>query len=115
MQDVESHIQSVLQPFATKYGLSLSFIHQELGGTADLGKIGQLLIEPTQDSLEPSPHSKTDTVQYKVLAGTIVSVLSEKVEDLFVVPSVPSGNTDTRHYWGLTRNIFRFFLLTISS
>jgi Gly-Xaa carboxypeptidase len=42
---------------------------------------------------------------YAVLAGTVRAVYGE---DIVVAPGIMTGNTDTRYYWNLTKNIFRF-------
>lgn len=85
-------------------------------------------------ALEPAPISPTDSVAYKVLSGTILATYKEsyagKISNatkMIVAPGVAGGNTgrasslypsnrepqltsasDTRFYWNLTRNIFRY-------
>lgn len=29
-------------------------------------------------------------------------------EDIIVAPSIMTGNTDTKYFWGLSKNIYRF-------
>lgn len=90
----------------------------------DLGIIldGKIIIPSTkngvfnvtaQDPLEPSPISPIDGEIWDVFAGTIKHVFDDIVlkdtnETLKIAPYLMVGNTDTRRYWGLTRNIYRF-------
>jgi carboxypeptidase PM20D1 len=56
------------------------------------------------DELPPAPITQDDTLHFKILSKTIRQVFPQTV----VAPSLMIGNTDTRHYWNLTENIFRF-------
>ncbi|KAF7425950.1 hypothetical protein PC9H_008312 [Pleurotus ostreatus] len=71
--------------------------------------------------LEPSPISPTEGVgagAYHVLSGSIIAAYnaynwtnsgrSKKDNTIFVTPALPSGNTDTRFYWNLSSNIYRY-------
>lgn len=42
---------------------------------------------------------------YEVLAGTTRALYGEEV---IMAPGLSTGNTDTRFYWDLTRNIYRY-------
>ncbi|KAI1199508.1 peptidase family M20/M25/M40 [Nemania serpens] len=59
-------------------------------------------------SMEPAPVSPTSirgVTPYSVLSGTTRALYGESV---IVAPSLMTGNTDTRHFWGLSRHIFRY-------
>ncbi|KAF4564916.1 hypothetical protein EYR40_011091 [Pleurotus pulmonarius] len=70
--------------------------------------------------LEPSPISPTDGVAYHILSGSIIAAYNaynwtnsthskgEGDDTIFVTPALPSGNTDTRFYWNLSSNIYRY-------
>jgi len=58
-----------------------------------------------KEPLEPSPVSPFDSEAYKIFSGTIKQVLGT---DIIVAPTSMTGNTDTRFYWNLTKNIYRF-------
>ncbi|KAJ3119985.1 hypothetical protein HK101_007083, partial [Irineochytrium annulatum] len=63
--------------------------------------------------LEPAPISPVGDRAWNVLEGTIHAVLGNGVagkngSELIVTPMVMPANTDTRSYWNLTRNIYRF-------
>ncbi len=55
---------------------------------------------------EPSPVSPTDSASYRALARSIYASLPET--DAVVAPYLVMGGTDSRHFTGLTRNIYRF-------
>lgn len=52
-----------------------------------------------------TPTSTSNTTAYSVLSGTIRALYGE---EMIVTPSLMTGNTDTRFYWALSDNIFRF-------
>jgi Gly-Xaa carboxypeptidase len=67
------------------------------------------------DPLEPAPVSPTagdEAEAYKLLSGTIKSTYSVHRgvggDNIVVAPGLSTGNTDTRYYWNLSRNIFRY-------
>jgi len=57
-----------------------------------------------QESLEASPISSTNNVGYKSIEKSVL----ETFGDVLVLPSLFTANTDTRHYWDVTDNIYRF-------
>ncbi|WVQ84685.1 hypothetical protein IAT38_006840 [Cryptococcus sp. DSM 104549] len=73
---------------------------------------------------DPSPHSpvSVEDPAWRVMAGTARGIWASRAEvsedgtivelkdgeDLVMAPLMSTGNTDTRRYWGLTRNIYRF-------
>ena len=59
---------------------------------------------------EPAPFSSTDRGGYEVLRAT----LNELFPDAVIVPGVMNGATDSRHFQGLTPDIYRFLPTTLS-
>lgn len=62
---------------------------------------------------DPAPITPSSGDVWDLFAGTIKHVYDDIVlkdtnETLKVAPFLMVGNTDTRQYWGLTKNIFRF-------
>ena len=53
---------------------------------------------------EPSPVSSADSAPFRALAGAIRQIHPEAL----VAPFLMLGSTDSRHYAGLTANIYRF-------
>lgn len=99
-KDVEAHIARVVGKVAEKHNLTLhAFDGQE--------EVGSVALSTTPKTLESAPVTPTEvgrTTAYSVLAGTTRGLY----EDVVVAPGIMTGNTDTRHYWDLTQNIFRF-------
>lgn len=67
------------------------------------------------DPLEPapvSPKAGDEAEGYKLLSGTIKSTYNVhrgvEGDNVVVAPGLSTGNTDTRYYWNLSRNIFRY-------
>lgn len=94
---------------AEKYGYGLSkngddFIIPE----TDLGHIDITLLR----ELEPAPLSPSSGPVWDILAGTIQDVFENGVlqnnEEFYVTTGLFSGNTDTKYYWNLSKNIYRF-------
>ncbi|CAK5282358.1 unnamed protein product [Mycena citricolor] len=67
-------------------------------------------------ALEPAPVTRfagPGSEAYELLSGTIKAVFNahRNLDDpsaITVAPAHSTGNTDTRHYWNLSRNIFRY-------
>ncbi|KAJ9118393.1 hypothetical protein QFC24_006222 [Naganishia onofrii] len=55
--------------------------------------------------LEPAPITPSDTESFELIGSTIKKVFGD---DVVVAPSAMFANTDTRAYWNLTRNLYRF-------
>jgi Gly-Xaa carboxypeptidase len=58
--------------------------------------------------LEPAPRTPTEVEPlsvYSIISGTTRALYGENV---FMAPGVMTANTDTKHYWDVSRNIFRF-------
>lgn len=66
------------------------------------------------DPLEPAPFSPTSGSQvWDIISGTTVSTYKQKLfggEDakVYITPALSTGNTDTKSFWNLTRNIYRY-------
>ncbi|KAJ3074783.1 hypothetical protein HDU98_010274 [Podochytrium sp. JEL0797] len=110
----ESRIASLIKPLAKKYGLS--FVQHKADGSVaasggDSGPNGSISITTLADALEPSPITPTTGGPFQMVAGTIRHSMVRVNESLFVSPSLPTGNSDTRYFHGLSRHIFRFTAL----
>ncbi|KAF5392274.1 hypothetical protein D9757_001555 [Collybiopsis confluens] len=66
--------------------------------------------------LEPAPRTPTsgkESAPWDFLSGTIKATYNshrglEGADNIVVSPGMPTGNTDTKYYWNLTRHIFRY-------
>ncbi|KAK6456348.1 uncharacterized protein RJT20DRAFT_145463 [Scheffersomyces xylosifermentans] len=69
-------------------------------------------------SLEPAPPTPTSGRAWELFAGNIRHLYEEVAfsasdhpqhgKRIVVAPGIATGNTDTRYYWDLTRNIYRY-------
>ncbi|KAL4252052.1 peptidase M20A family protein [Abortiporus biennis] len=114
--DVKMHISSLLIPLTSKYNLSLNAFGEELHPTIKQSTNGRIkLSDAWGTALEPAPITPTvGSPAYQFLSGTILSTAKSSARSnhtdklIIVAPGIPTGNTDTRYYWSLTRNIFRY-------
>jgi len=61
-------------------------------------------------SLPPSPISDPKSFGFKAISHTVLQLF----DDTIATPGLMIANTDTRHFWDLTKNIFRFCPLVIA-
>lgn len=98
----------VIRPVAEKFDLDLHAFPEDNTDCETPHSI-TLKMAP-QASLEPAPVSPTTILEdqvtaWQVLAGTTRALYGEEV---IMAPGISTANTDTRYYWDLTQNIYRF-------
>lgn len=76
------------------------------------GSVGAITVSSLSD-LEPAPRTPIVGDAWKMVAGTTRYVFEDFVfpelgYPVITVPTVFPANTDTRHYWNLTSDIYRF-------
>ena len=67
-----------------------------------------IMLSLSKNTLAVAPVTPTDIdpiSPYAILAGTTRALYGE---DIVVSPGIMTGNTDTRYYWDLSKNIFRW-------
>ncbi|EJT98482.1 carboxypeptidase S [Dacryopinax primogenitus] len=125
---VQDHLVELLGPQAAQWNLSMEGFGAVVSADSDdAPKAGSLVLSDTfGTALEPAPVSPVEGAVWNVLGGTIKTVYAHndglpasirraKLEsgeqistEINMAPGIMSGNTDTRHYWGLTPHIFRY-------
>lgn len=102
---VEAHYESLVRKIAQKHGMAFAGFYSPCN-PAEKRKICMFGV----DALEPAPVSPVDAEPYRILSGTIKNVLKPLDSDnkLIVTPYLMPANTDTKFFWALTKNIFRF-------
>ncbi|KAJ3251771.1 hypothetical protein HDU77_005664 [Chytriomyces hyalinus] len=115
LAEVQAHLTSILKPVAIKNGLDFvihDFISESVGILLSPDSLGTVTVRTNSGvGLEPSPMSPSvgsGERAWNVLEGSIRHVYEAAYDNLIVTPSMMAGNTDTRHYWNLTKNIYRF-------
>lgn len=112
---VKDHIRRLAEPVVRKHNLELVDWHGTNTSAPDRSRksSGKLTLDSVDD-LRPAPISPTDIADpvWSLFSGTIRSVFETvaPLQGKTVVPvgDIMLGNTDTIHYWNLTRNIYRF-------
>ncbi|KAF8892084.1 carboxypeptidase S [Infundibulicybe gibba] len=112
----KEHDAALLKPLALQFNLTYEAFGTsilESGGGRSSGTLK--LIDAFQHGLEPAPVTPTgkDAAPYQLLSGTIKATYNahrslQGGNTIVVSPGMPSGNTDTRYYWDLSRHIFRY-------
>ena len=108
--DVRRHILRTLRPVAHRLGLEVQgngtawdFVAPSIGSSKKVGRV--VLSDAFDSALEPAPFTPLgEAAPWVLLQGVMRAVW----RDILVAPDVMGGNTDTKSYWKLTRNIFRF-------
>ncbi|KIY52185.1 carboxypeptidase S [Fistulina hepatica ATCC 64428] len=115
VEDTQAHDIATVKGLAERFNLTFNAFGQEvIGGSGPAS--GSLGLEVAfGHSLQPAPVTPfgTDAVPYQFLSGTIKGTYNahrsiEGVDNIIIAPGMPSGNTDTKYYWKLTRHIFRY-------
>uniref|UniRef100_A0A060TDU7 ARAD1D50864p n=1 Tax=Blastobotrys adeninivorans TaxID=409370 RepID=A0A060TDU7_BLAAD len=103
--EVMQHYESLVKPIALRHGMTFEGF-DSTHESNDKRKVSLFGV----DGLEPAPVSSVNTEQFKVLSGTIKNTLGplEGDDQLIVTPYLMVANTDTKFFWNVTRNIYRF-------
>ncbi|KAM9924152.1 hypothetical protein OXX59_004724 [Metschnikowia pulcherrima] len=114
---IESNVQEVFDHFvarvlevAKRHGLGVKVGNSTLIKSSGSG---EFVIRDAGKSLEVAPRTPVDDNVWKNLAGVTRHiyedlVFSDMKDPVIVAPAIMTGNTDTRHYWNLTKNIYRY-------
>jgi Gly-Xaa carboxypeptidase len=112
---IKTHIRLLAEPIVRKHNLELVDFDGSNTSAPDASRSssGTLTLRSVDD-LRPAPISPTNIADpvWALFSGTIRSVFetvaSLKGKTVVPVGDIMLGNTDTIHYWDLTRNIYRF-------
>ncbi|RJE22664.1 Carboxypeptidase [Aspergillus sclerotialis] len=102
---IEEHYENLVEPIARKHRMVFEGFHSSRE-SSDPRKVSLFGV----DALEPAPVSPVDAEAFKILSGTIKHTLKPLGQDneLIVTPYLMPANTDTKCFWALTKNIYRF-------
>ncbi|UNI15452.1 Gly-Xaa carboxypeptidase [Purpureocillium takamizusanense] len=102
---VQQHYENLVRPIAQKHGMVFEGFQSSYEST-ERRKVSLYGV----DALEPAPVSPLDSESWRVLSGTIRNTLRPLDDDneLIVTPYLMPANTDTKFFWALTKNIYRF-------
>jgi len=112
---VQEHVTELVGPIAHGFNLSVDAFGEQFGSIEKGAAFGHLqLSDAWGTGLNPAPVTPTvGSGPYELLSGTIIGALGSSnrtgyTDKVFVSPGMSTGNTDTRHYWNLTKHIFRY-------
>lgn len=102
---VEAHYEDLIKPISQKHGMVFEGFHSSHDSPARR-KISLFGV----DALEPAPVSPVEAESFQILSGTIKNTLKplDPLDELIVTPYLMPANTDTKFFWALTKNIYRF-------
>ena len=103
VQDVRDHILNLLKENELSNEHTMTAWDTEINSGNKFGF--NVTIKDSQVPLEPAPVSPNDSFAYKLLSGTIKHIWGD---DTIVAPAIMTGNTDTKYYWDLAKDIYRF-------
>lgn len=109
VEDVSSKILSNIHKVADKYDLGIYFDGKSLKNPTANGHISYSLV----DRLEPAPSSPVDDNIWNTFGGSLRYLYEELInphsnKTFIISPFISTGNTDTKSYWDLSRNIYRY-------
>ncbi|KAH8808695.1 hypothetical protein F5884DRAFT_858217 [Xylogone sp. PMI_703] len=103
--DVRTKYKFIIEKeILSRYPLALDAWGDISGNTSETSA-GKIVLSDFDIPLESSPVSPYDSHAYKIFSGTLKQVYGD---DYIVSPSVMNGNTDTKFFWELSKNIYRF-------
>jgi Gly-Xaa carboxypeptidase len=105
ISQVEEHYETLIRPIAQKHGMVFEGFHS-LYDSTERRKVSLFGV----DALEPAPVSPVDAESFQILSGTIKNTLKplDQDKELIITPYLMPANTDTKFFWALTKNIYRF-------
>jgi Gly-Xaa carboxypeptidase len=108
---VKEKLVNIVSQVASDFDFAVNAFGSELDhGDSSRGMFNVTLLS----ELEPAPVTPhLDNPTWELLGGTIRHVFEDLGDtpidsEVTVAPSIMTGNTDTRYYWSLTTNIYRF-------
>ncbi|KAL4862836.1 hypothetical protein BDV12DRAFT_202654 [Aspergillus spectabilis] len=102
---IQTHYEDLIKPIATKHNMTFEGFNSP-SPSSDVRKVSLFAVDP----LEPAPVSPVNAEAFRILAGTIKNTLKPLEDDneLIVTTYLMPANTDTKFFWPLTKNIYRF-------
>ncbi|KAL2832778.1 hypothetical protein BJY01DRAFT_239659 [Aspergillus pseudoustus] len=126
---VQAHYEGLIGPIAKKHNMTFEGFNYISSSSSSSSSSPSFSADPRKitlsaiDALEPAPVSPTSADPFRVLSGTIKRTLRPLEEEdsaaddnnseLIVTPYLMPANTDTKFFWALSRNIYRFTPLNL--
>jgi len=117
VNETKTHVTKLLKPLAKSFNLTYHAFDAP-SSDKDAPSKGTLTLSDFNAAHGPAPVTPTTgkkAAPYQLLAGTIKATYkshralqAQASHDIVVSPGMPSGSTDTLHYWDLSKHIFRY-------
>jgi Gly-Xaa carboxypeptidase len=107
VKEVKTHLTDLLSELTKSLPATFIAFDKKIysPSTSDNPRNTTVVLSTTPDALDPAPVSPETTYAWKLLASTVKQTFGK---DVILAPSLMTGNTDTKFYWDLTRDIWRF-------
>jgi Gly-Xaa carboxypeptidase len=107
VKEVQNHLIDLLTPLTKSLPATFIAFDKEIHSPShsDNPRNTTVILSTTPDTLDPAPVSPETSYAWGILGSTIKRVFGDHV---ILAPSLMTGNTDTKFYWGLSRDIWRF-------
>ena len=107
VNEVKNHLTDLLSPLTKSLPATFIAFDKKIysPSASDNPRNTTVVLATTPDTLDPAPVSPETTYAWKLLASTVKQTFGK---DVVLAPSLMTGNTDTKFYWDLTRDIWRF-------
>ena len=107
VKEVQTHLTDLLTPLTKSLPANFIAFDKEIYSPSLSDNPGNttIILSTTPDTLDPAPVSPETSYAWGVLTSTVQHVFGDHV---ILAPSLMTGNTDTKFYWGLSRDIWRF-------
>ena len=107
VKEVEDHLVELITPLSKSLHATFVAFDKQIyaPSQSDNPRNTTITLSTTPDALEPAPVSPEDSYAWGVLSNTVKNVFGAEA---ILAPSLMTGNTDTKFYWDLTKDIWRF-------
>ncbi|EGW30859.1 Gly-X carboxypeptidase [Spathaspora passalidarum NRRL Y-27907] len=111
IDEIKEHFVKRVIKLAKKHKLSVKAFGKRVYGQSN-NEAGEFVITES-GNLPPAPPTPLNDKVWAYLAGVTRHVFEDLVfpelgYPIITSPAIMTGNTDTRHYWNLSKNIFRY-------
>ena len=107
IKEVQTHLIDLLTPLIKSLPATFIAFSQPLyiPSTSINPRNTTVVLSTTPEMLNPAPVSPITSPAWRILSRAVNRSFGEQV---VLAPSLMTGNTDTKFYWGLARDIWRF-------
>jgi Gly-Xaa carboxypeptidase len=107
VKEVQDHLVDLLTPLTKSFPATFIAFEKIVYSPplSDNPRNTTVILSVTGDTINPAPVSPESSYAWTVLTRTVKDVFGD---DVILAPSLMTGNTDTKFYWDLSRDIWRF-------